>query len=358
MNYTVLQLRGGSEADHLSGNGTGFIGQQKEVTVDTTNWTLRVHDGVTVGGYKLALEKEIIASDVYFEDGKTLQEKYDNGELGNGNDGGEGEGEDGEKPDPTPPQHEGAKILTIATSNELSNGSATITYFVEDKEHTEFAHSFSRDNGINFTDISPSGDNPYTFTVKGLSVGPNICAIRVDDGVKANSKYFIIEIPHPSADTAPVISELFTSDISNNSFKVNYKVVDKENHSIKNHKISINNGYSYEEVYPTISNGMYVIDINDLNTGTTYFCRVKVVANGLESNPYGFQVTTLAQASLNNPLITDGVNTYKLKVENGNIIPVKCVEGIEKAYNEIIIKENKDMYKLKIVDNVLSVIKV
>lgn len=43
-----LKLRGGSE--DASNN---FTGGAREVTVDTTDWTLRVHDGVTPGGHKL-----------------------------------------------------------------------------------------------------------------------------------------------------------------------------------------------------------------------------------------------------------------------------------------------------------------
>ena len=60
MNYTVLQLRGGTSSEHLSGNGTGFVGKAKEITVDTTEWTLRVHDGEKIGGHKLALANEDI----------------------------------------------------------------------------------------------------------------------------------------------------------------------------------------------------------------------------------------------------------------------------------------------------------
>ena len=44
-----LQLRRGSSAEHDT-----FTGANGEVTVDTTNKTLRVHDGVTVGGTMLA----------------------------------------------------------------------------------------------------------------------------------------------------------------------------------------------------------------------------------------------------------------------------------------------------------------
>lgn len=41
-----LQLRGGTATQ----NDT-FTGASREVTVDTTNWNLRVHDGQTPGGH-------------------------------------------------------------------------------------------------------------------------------------------------------------------------------------------------------------------------------------------------------------------------------------------------------------------
>ena len=44
-----LQLRRGTATEHDT-----FIGANGEVTVDTTNKTLRVHDGSTVGGTRLA----------------------------------------------------------------------------------------------------------------------------------------------------------------------------------------------------------------------------------------------------------------------------------------------------------------
>ena len=44
-----LQLRKGTAAEHST-----FTGANGEVTVDTTNKTLRVHDGTTVGGTRLA----------------------------------------------------------------------------------------------------------------------------------------------------------------------------------------------------------------------------------------------------------------------------------------------------------------
>lgn len=53
----LVQLRGGSLADHAE-----FIGQNREVTVDTDLTTLRVHDGVTVGGIILARADDLPGS--------------------------------------------------------------------------------------------------------------------------------------------------------------------------------------------------------------------------------------------------------------------------------------------------------
>ncbi|MCQ2572195.1 MAG: hypothetical protein MJ165_04365 [Alphaproteobacteria bacterium] len=49
-----IQIRRGSATDHA--NFTGAIG---EITMDTTNKTLRVHDGTTAGGTILAKKSEI-----------------------------------------------------------------------------------------------------------------------------------------------------------------------------------------------------------------------------------------------------------------------------------------------------------
>ena len=54
INPKQVQLRGGSEIEHEE-----FVGANREVTVDTTNKTLRVHDGVTPGGNKLSTSKEL-----------------------------------------------------------------------------------------------------------------------------------------------------------------------------------------------------------------------------------------------------------------------------------------------------------
>lgn len=43
---TQLKLRGGTAAQHAT-----FTGASREVTVDDDNHTLRVHDGVTAGGW-------------------------------------------------------------------------------------------------------------------------------------------------------------------------------------------------------------------------------------------------------------------------------------------------------------------
>ena len=52
-----VKFRRGSSAQH-----TSFTGANGEITVDTTNKTLRVHDGVTVGGVRIAKFNEISAA--------------------------------------------------------------------------------------------------------------------------------------------------------------------------------------------------------------------------------------------------------------------------------------------------------
>jgi phage-related tail fiber protein len=49
-----IQRRGGTTAEHSS-----FTGKQREVTIDTTKWTVVVHDGSTLGGYPLAKENHV-----------------------------------------------------------------------------------------------------------------------------------------------------------------------------------------------------------------------------------------------------------------------------------------------------------
>ncbi len=49
-----LQFRGDTET-----NTDQLVGAQREVTVDTTNWNLRVHDGSTPGGHELVKKTEV-----------------------------------------------------------------------------------------------------------------------------------------------------------------------------------------------------------------------------------------------------------------------------------------------------------
>ena len=56
-----VKLRRGTEAEHDTTSG-GFTGAEGEVTVDTTNDTLRVHDGTTVGGHELRRKDDTIAN--------------------------------------------------------------------------------------------------------------------------------------------------------------------------------------------------------------------------------------------------------------------------------------------------------
>jgi hypothetical protein len=58
-----VRLRRGSATDHDTTSG-GFTGAEGEVTVDTTNDTLRVHDGSTPGGIRLAKHDDLVSGAV------------------------------------------------------------------------------------------------------------------------------------------------------------------------------------------------------------------------------------------------------------------------------------------------------
>jgi hypothetical protein len=48
---TTVQFRRGT-----SSNNSTFVGFDGEITIDTTDWTLRIHDGVTPGGHRVAVQ--------------------------------------------------------------------------------------------------------------------------------------------------------------------------------------------------------------------------------------------------------------------------------------------------------------
>lgn len=53
-----VQYYGGTTAQHA-----GYTGAQREMTVDTTKWTLVVHDGATAGGHPLVKESTVVTGD-------------------------------------------------------------------------------------------------------------------------------------------------------------------------------------------------------------------------------------------------------------------------------------------------------
>ena len=62
---TVIQQRRGTKAQH--DDGAGFTGAVGEITVDTTDDTLRVHDGSLKGGHVIAKLSDVEASDTLAE---------------------------------------------------------------------------------------------------------------------------------------------------------------------------------------------------------------------------------------------------------------------------------------------------
>ena len=53
----ILQIRRGTAAEH-----DNFTGMEGEITMDTTNKTVRIHDGETIGGIALARADEVNAA--------------------------------------------------------------------------------------------------------------------------------------------------------------------------------------------------------------------------------------------------------------------------------------------------------
>ncbi len=74
-----VQLRGGTEAEN-----DAFTGVNREVTVDTTNKTLRVHDGTTAGGHKLLVYDEWGRAQVAdpVDDADIANKGYVDGQIG------------------------------------------------------------------------------------------------------------------------------------------------------------------------------------------------------------------------------------------------------------------------------------
>lgn len=78
---TQVKLRGGTSKEHEN-----FVGAQREVTVDTTLNSLRVHDGVTIGGNLLATSKDLSdfidnVNDTLDEFGNNISSSHNHDEL-------------------------------------------------------------------------------------------------------------------------------------------------------------------------------------------------------------------------------------------------------------------------------------
>lgn len=71
INPRQVQLRGGTSEEH-----EGFIGAPREITIDTTHNTIRVHDGKSFGGYSLCKMKEL--ADVSSDINKRIDDMQDN----------------------------------------------------------------------------------------------------------------------------------------------------------------------------------------------------------------------------------------------------------------------------------------
>ena len=140
-----LQLRKGTATEH----GT-FIGANGEVTVDTTNKTLRVHDGSTVGGTMLATSTGglIPASQLPAATTST----------------------------------QGAVILNNTLTSTSTNQALTAAQGKVLKDSLDTIMTSSLGVGQTYLDVTASRAKNVTYTnTTGRAILVNVCAICTDD---------------------------------------------------------------------------------------------------------------------------------------------------------------------------------
>jgi len=158
-----VQLRRGTAAEHET-----FVGAVGEVTVDTTNNTLRVHDGVTPGGHNTSSGTAIFPENIDYvaesqlptaENNYTWYRKYQSGWV---EQGGSATAQEQTVTMPIIMKNESyaCNISTILKSSS-NNGACTFGIKNGSKTVQSFAVTY---NG--YSDWRPGG---FEWTVKGMA---------------------------------------------------------------------------------------------------------------------------------------------------------------------------------------------
>ena len=176
----LLKLRRGTSAQHGDDGSAGFTGAVGEVTVDTTNKTLRVHDESTKGGIKLAKASEITgfqASDAELTAIAGLTSAADKGIQFTGS------------------GTAGTYDLTAFAKTILDDADAgavrtTIGAQASDADLTAIAGLTSAaDKGIQFTGSGTAGVYDLTAFAKTILDDADAAAVRTTIGAQASGSY-------------------------------------------------------------------------------------------------------------------------------------------------------------------------
>ena len=191
---TEIKLRRGTKAQH--DDGAGFTGAEGEVTVDTTDDTLRVHDGSLKGGHVIAKLSDVEASDTLAELSDTSITSTAAGHIliHDGSDSFDNKAVSGAI------TINASGVTTLGSGQALTNlggGSGTTflrkdgsfatptntTYSIQDGELSE--NNFTDDDLSKLNDIEPNADVTDTVNVvDALTAGDNI-TIEADGTITA-----------------------------------------------------------------------------------------------------------------------------------------------------------------------------
>jgi len=198
---TEIKLRRGTKAQH--DDGSGFTGAEGEVTVDTTDDTLRVHDGSLKGGHVIAKLSDVEASDTLAELSDTSITSTAAGHIliHDGSDSFDNKAVSGAI------TINASGVTTLGSGQALTNlggGSGTTflrkdgsfatptntTYSIQDGELSE--NNFTDDDHSKLNDIEASADVTDTGNVvDALTAGANIAIAGNGTITSTNTTYSV-----------------------------------------------------------------------------------------------------------------------------------------------------------------------